>query len=75
MKEIKKRTSWCPSCGEKIFIGERPKIGKYLLCSICDEKVEIVKLDPIVLELIYDKGDIGFNLNEYEYWDKYWNRV
>ena len=43
MKVNKKRTSRCPSCGERISIGERPKIGQYLLCSICDEKVEIIE--------------------------------
>ena len=53
MKTRKKRISRCPSCGEMIFIGDRPKIGQYLLCSICDEKVEIVNLDPIILDLIY----------------------
>lgn len=74
MKVIKKRSSRCPSCGEKISIGEQPQIGKYLLCSICDEKVEIVNLDPIVLELIYVPGDNGHSLDEYEYWDRYWER-
>ena len=75
MKVTKKLTSRCPSCGEKISIGERPKIGQYLLCSICDEKVEIVSLDPIVVDLIYVPGDDGYNFEEYEYWDRYWKRI
>ena len=75
MKLNRKRMSRCPFCGEKISIGERPRIGQYLLCSICDEKVEIVNLDPIVLDLIYDSGDNGYNMDEYEYWEKYSNRV
>lgn len=68
MRVNKKRTSRCPSCGEKISIGDRPKIGQYLLCSICDETVEIVSLDPIVLDLLYVADD-----NEYSY-DEYWER-
>lgn len=75
MKTIRKRTSRCPSCGEKISIGEQPKIGQYLLCSVCDEKVEIVRLDPIVLDLIFVPGDNGHNNDEYEYWDRYWERI
>ena len=73
MKVIKKRTSRCPSCGEKISVGDRPKIGQYLLCSVCDEKVEIVNLDPIVLDLLYvvDDGDYRFD----EYWEKYWEGI
>lgn len=73
MRVIKKRTSRCPSCGEKISVGDRPKIGQYLLCSICDEMVEIVNLDPIMLDLLYiaDDGENRFD----EYWDKYWEGV
>ena len=70
MKVIKKRTSRCPSCGERISIGERPKIGLYLLCSICDEKVEIVSLDPIVLDLLYVPDHYDYSVDEY--WDRYW---
>lgn len=69
MRVIKKRTSRCPSCGEKISVGERPKIGQYLLCSICDEKVEIVSLDPIVLDLLYVADDNDYR---FEYWERYW---
>ena len=68
MRVIKKRTSRCPSCGEKISVGERPKIGQYLLCSICDEKVEIVSLDPIVLDLLYVADDNDYR---FEYWERY----
>ena len=75
MKVIKKRTSRCPSCGEKISIGDRPKIGQYLLCSICDERVEIVNLDPVVLDLIYLPDEDGYSIDVYEFWDRYWAKV
>jgi hypothetical protein len=71
MKVNKKRTSRCPSCGEKISIGERPRVGQYLYCSICDEQVEIVNLDPIVLDLLYIPNDNGRSPEEYEYWEEY----
>ena len=73
MKVMKKRTSRCPSCGEKISVGERPKIGQYLLCSICDEKVEIVSLDPIVLDLLYVPDQDDYSVDEY--WDRYWEGI
>lgn len=75
MRTIKKRTSRCPSCGEKISIGERPKIGQYLLCSNCDEKVEIISLDPVVLDLLFLPNDGEYSVEEYEYWEKYWEGV
>lgn len=74
MRLNKKKASRCPSCGEKIFLGEQPKVGQYLLCSICDEKVEIIKLDPIVLDLLYEP-DSGFMYDDYEVMDKYGKRA
>lgn len=75
MKAFKKKTSRCPSCGEKIFVGEYPKIGQYLLCSNCDEKVEIINLNPVVLDLLYIPNDDEYSIEEYEYWEKYWEGV
>jgi lysine biosynthesis protein LysW len=69
MKVNKKRTSRCPSCGERISIGERPKIGQYLLCSICDEKVEIINLDPIVLDLLFVPDETEYSFDED--WERY----
>lgn len=69
MKVKKKRTSRCPSCGERISIGERPKIGQYLLCSICDEKVEIINLDPIVLDLLFLPDETEYSFDED--WERY----
>jgi hypothetical protein len=74
MRLNKKRASRCPSCGEKIFLGEQPKVGQYLLCSICDEKVEIIKLDPIVLDLLYEP-DSRFMFDDYEIMGKYGKRA
>jgi DNA-directed RNA polymerase subunit RPC12/RpoP len=74
MRINKKRTSRCPSCGEKIFLGDHPKVGQYLLCSVCDEKVEIIKLDPIVLDLLY-VSDYSEYMDDYEIMDKYWKRA
>ena len=69
MKVMKRRISRCPSCGEKISVGERPKIGQYLLCSICDEKVEIISLDPIVLDLFFVPDEIEYSFDED--WERY----
>ena len=44
MRINKKRTSRCPSCGEKIFLGDHPKVGQYLLCSVCGEIAVIFKV-------------------------------
>ena len=52
MNKTQKRTSRCPYCRERILIRENPRIGQYLICSACGEEVEIVRLDPIVLDMV-----------------------
>jgi hypothetical protein len=37
--------------------------------------VEIVNLDPVVLDLIYIPDEDGYSIDEYEFWDKYWARA
>jgi len=71
MKVKRIRASRCPSCGENISIGDHPQIGQYLLCPICDEKVEIINLNPIVLDWMYLPEDNSYNYDEYEDWDRY----
>lgn len=75
MKFNKKKASRCPSCGEKIYLGDHPKVGQYLHCSICDEQVEIIKLDPIVLDLIFVPDDSRYMLDDYDLEDKHWKRA
>lgn len=69
MNEHKKKTSRCPSCGEKISIGDRPRVGQLFRCFICDEEIEIVRLDPIILDLSFIQDEFTYQFEEHEYWD------
>jgi len=75
MNKNQKITSRCPYCRERIPVGERPKIGKILVCGVCDEQVEIIRLDPVVLDLVYLTESGGNRIEEYEFWDTYWEGV
>jgi hypothetical protein len=48
------QTAKCPSCKEKIYVGEHPIRGKFILCKFCEEELEIVKLNPVILDWRYD---------------------
>lgn len=72
MNKTQRRTSRCPYCRERILIRENPRIGQYLICSACGEEVEIVRLDPIVLDMVYLPDADGHQIEEYEFWDTYW---
>jgi lysine biosynthesis protein LysW len=69
MKEHKKKTSRCPSCSEKISIGENPRVGQLFRCSVCDEEIEIMRLDPIILDLSFTPDGFTYQFEEHGFWD------
>ncbi len=44
-------TTACPECGETVEIGEDTIIGEIITCSGCELDLEVVSLEPIVLDL------------------------
>ncbi|MFC2055675.1 hypothetical protein ACFLV7_15470 [Chloroflexota bacterium] len=50
----------CPSCGERIPIGGHLILHQLVTCCNCEEDLEIVKLDPVILDLPYYGDDEGF---------------
>lgn len=70
MRENKKKTSPCPSCGEKISIGGNLRVGQFFHCPICDEEIEIIRLDPIILDLSFIPDDYTYEFEEYESWHR-----
>ena len=52
-------TAECPSCGLPVQLGSKPKMGQQVNCGACDTELEIVWLDPIELDWVYEdeEGD------------------
>ena len=46
----KKLTVECLACDEDIFIGPKPKIGKYVICNSCDAEFQIIDLEPVLID-------------------------
>ncbi len=40
----------CVECESRIFFQETPEVGLTLLCPECDTKLEVVGLNPLVLD-------------------------
>jgi lysine biosynthesis protein LysW len=57
----------CPSCGESVNVGTRPKMGQRVVCQACDTELEVVWLDPVELDWPFDVEDD----EEYFYDDDY----
>lgn len=51
------KSAECPYCAESVFISGTPYEGKHLRCSHCGEFAEVVALDPIELDYLYQYDD------------------
>lgn len=47
----------CPSCGEDIKITGRTRTGQKLSCPHCDAWLEVIEVDPVELDWVYDEFD------------------
>jgi hypothetical protein len=58
----------CPSCGEYTYLGDQMWIGQQITCNSCDDTLEIIKLDPVILDWVFisDNGNHYFD-EEFEF--------
>jgi lysine biosynthesis protein LysW len=49
--------SECPSCGSKVFVGTKPRVGQRVKCPSCSSELEVVWLDPVELDWPYDEDE------------------
>lgn len=56
----------CPSCGERVVLDKSPRLGDFVVCRICEEKLEVIDLNPILLD--FPLEDESY---DYEYEDDY----
>jgi lysine biosynthesis protein LysW len=54
----------CPYCEEEVVVTRVPKLGQRVTCPSCGERLEVVNLDPFVLDfegldddVVYDDWD------------------
>ena len=47
----------CPSCGVMVFFEMRPKLGQFIDCPSCNEFLEVIDLDPVLLDWPVEEGD------------------
>ena len=44
---------FCPECGNRLKLGAHPRPGQRRVCSNCGARLEIVNLNPLILD-VYD---------------------
>ena len=57
MKTKVKILAECPSCGEMVVFDKTPKRGQLIACWYCEEELEVIDLEPILLDFPLDDED------------------
>ena len=57
----------CPECDAEIHVDEEIDKGETMHCEECDAKLEVVGLDPIELDVVYEEVDEDYFEEEEEY--------
>jgi lysine biosynthesis protein LysW len=47
---VKNRTAYCPTCGERPLVENKLILGQIVRCCFCQSDLEVLKLDPVVLD-------------------------
>jgi lysine biosynthesis protein LysW len=48
----------CPDCEENFEIGDGAEIGDFIDCPGCKARLEILDLQPVVLDFAVDNDDV-----------------
>ncbi len=60
-------TADCPSCGAKVRMQVKPKMGQKTTCLMCKAELEVVWLEPVELDWPYDEDEDALEDLEEEY--------
>ena len=47
-------TTYCPDCDNKIVVNPHPVLGQKLTCANCDAELEVISVDPLEVDWVYD---------------------
>jgi len=47
-------STYCPDCDEKIVLQSPPRLRQKLTCPHCDAELEVISVDPLELDWVYD---------------------
>ncbi len=49
-------TTFCLECEREIDLGHQPQIGQRVKCEHCEVQLEIINVEPLELDWIYERG-------------------
>jgi hypothetical protein len=55
----------CPSCAIKVDIGQKPYFGHRIVCPDCKAALEIIQVNPPLLDWLFDNDKDYYPGNDY----------
>jgi hypothetical protein len=63
-------TTFCLDCERIIDLGPDPQVGQRVKCAHCEVELEIINLEPLELDWIYERNSQGLDFEFLEEGDK-----
>ena len=57
----------CPSCDNKVKLGQKPRIGLRIICPECEAVLDILRLNPPLLDWAFENGEDYYDGGDYLY--------
>jgi lysine biosynthesis protein LysW len=54
----------CPDCDGRIVLNPTPRAEKRLTCPHCDAELEVIGLDRVELDWVYEESDVDWGDDE-----------
>jgi hypothetical protein len=53
--------TFCLDCERKIDLGADPRVGQRVRCLYCEVELEVINLEPLELDWIYERSSSGWD--------------
>ena len=57
--------AYCPDCDGKIVFNAEPRVGTRLTCPHCDAELEVIDINPVELDWVYEESDEDWDDDDY----------
>jgi lysine biosynthesis protein LysW len=64
--------AYCPDCAGRLYVGKRPWVGQPVSCDHCDADLEVVQVNPLVVDWTDNLQDEAAQASPSEGWERDW---
>lgn len=65
-------TTFCLDCEREIELDLHPEVGQQIRCQHCEIELEIINLDPLQLDWVYNGPAKNFQQLDLGWWGSNW---